>query len=161
MATRTGYSVAQIALHWVIAGLILFNWIAAESMEEAYDALVEQGPGVLPASVHPHQIIGIIVLVLALVRLVIRLRRGVPAHPEGDPPLFTGLAAVTHWAMYALIITIPVLGMMAWGFRIDGAAPIHGLAVNVLIAVVVLHLAGAIRQEMRKGGYIRRMTRPE
>jgi cytochrome b561 len=51
--------------------------------------------------------------------------------------------------------------MMAWGFRIDGAAPIHGLAVNVLIAVVLLHLAGAIRQEARKGGYIRRMTRPE
>jgi len=56
---------------------------------------------------------------------------------------------------------IPVTGMMAWGFRIDAAAPVHGLLVNLLVAVVILHLAGAIRQEARKSGFIRRMTRPE
>ena len=161
MATRTGYSAVQIALHWIIAGLILANWLGSEAMEDVYATLRDQGPGVLPSGVHPHQIIGIVVLLLTIVRLVVRLRRGVPAHPAGDPPLFSGLAAATHVAMYALILVIPVTGMMAWGFRIDAAAPVHGLLVNLLVAVVILHLAGAIRQEARKSGFIRRMTRPE
>jgi cytochrome b561 len=161
MPTRMGYSGLQIALHWIIAALIVANWLGAEAMEEAYDALRDQGPGVMPSALHPHQVIGIVVLVLAMVRLVVRLRRGVPAHPAGDPPLFTGLASVTHWAMYALIIVIPVTGILAWGLRIDGAAEFHGPLVNVLVAVVILHLGGAIRQEARKGGYIRRITRPQ
>ena len=74
---RTGYSATQIALHWIIAVLIVVQVVAHEGMETVYGA-AQGGPAateseLLMADLHVAG--GIAVFLLALLRVVLRLRR--------------------------------------------------------------------------------------
>ena len=77
MKTTTGYSGIQIALHWLIAILIVTAWFTGEGAEEAME-LVEEGGA---AGFVPHVALGLAILVLVVVRVLVRLSRGAPAAP--------------------------------------------------------------------------------
>ena len=68
MKVTTGYSRIQIALHWVVALLILFAWLSGEGAEEAME-LVE-----LACRKHPE-----IKTAEALVPLIYRIKQGIEA----------------------------------------------------------------------------------
>ena len=68
-----------------------------------------------------HKPLGIAILVLALIRLALRLRYGAPSLPA-DLPVPMKLAAVgSHYALYALMIGMPLLG---WGMLSAAVYPI-------------------------------------
>ena len=98
MTTRTGYSTAQIALHWLTAIGVLVAFFTHDAMEEIAETTWEAGGAAFPT---PHTIAGMTVFLLVLIRLVLRWRSGVPA-PQG-----TGLqqtAAVWgHRLLYAML----------------------------------------------------------
>ena len=68
-----------------------------------------------------HKPLGITILALALIRLVTRLIKGSPPLPSDLPePIKLG-AYLSHYALYALMIAMPLIG---WGLLSAGGYPV-------------------------------------
>ncbi|MBO6716820.1 MAG: cytochrome b/b6 domain-containing protein [Rhizobiaceae bacterium] len=165
MANRNvaGYSGLQIALHWAVVLLIVFQFLAHEGMEHANDAFQRgQAPGETDLLMaNTHVVAGLLVLLLALARLWLRFTRGVPALPENEHPLLRFAAQTTHFLIYAAIIVMPLSGLAAWYFGIGQAGDVHETVFKLLLALIALHVAGALYQHfMLKTDVLRRMIRP-
>jgi cytochrome b561 len=159
MSKPAGYSRLQIVLHWAIAMLIGFQVVAHDGMEEAWRAL-QRGQEYSGIGAQLHVIAGGSVLILALLRLFVRWRRGAPALPAGGKPLLDMAAKLTHWALYALMLVIPASGMAAWFLGIKTAAEAHELFFNALFVLVALHTVAALyHQFVVKDGLIARMMK--
>jgi cytochrome b561 len=158
MAARSGYSGLQIALHWIIAILIPLAWLSSGGAEEAWDA-IEKGsaaPGFVP-----HVAFGMAILALVVLRLIVRLRRGVPEAPGVPGSLQVKAADWGHRLIYLLMIAVPLGGMSIWFGGMDNG-DIHGLFGTVLMVVVIGHALMALyHQYVVKDGLLRRMMRPE
>lgn len=158
-----GYSSAQIVLHWTIALLILVQFLAADGIEHAWDAF-EDGEtlrsGDMPLA-WLHIGIGITVLVLAIVRVWLRLTRGAPPLPENDPlPARIG-AHVVHGLIYLLLFLLPISGSVAWFGGIEQAGDAHKFLKTALLVLIGLHVAGALVQQfVLRSGLLMRMLRP-
>lgn len=156
-----GYSRAQITLHWVIAALILFQLLVHEDMEMAWDGRMDGGAA--EGNPLPHIVVGSAILVLAAVRLIVRLRHGAPPHPAGQPAALGLLANMVHWGIYLLLFALPISGLVAWFGGIENAADVHGGPLRfALIGLVLLHIAGALAQQfVLRSGVLMRMFKPE
>lgn len=97
-------SVAQL-FHWVIVGLIIYQFYLANKAE---DLSPLQKIGVLAQ----HKSIGMTIFALAVLRLAWRLANPVPAVPA-DMPNWQRLGAhFSHGALYVLIMVTPLFGWM-------------------------------------------------
>lgn len=148
-----------IWLHWSIAVLVLVNLV----LGLFHDSLLDGIEWVIPL----HRSIGIAVLALTLVRLGWRLthRPPLPSDMTGWERL---VAKAAHWGFYILLLALPLTGWMlssnparprpmAWfGVFAIPALPIsdtaaklghnvHGLLGYAMLALVVLHIAAALR----------------
>lgn len=161
MPVPAGYSRVQIALHWIVVVLIVAQFLLNEPMGEAWEVVEDGGTAVMTAGVLVHILGGIAVLVFALWRLALRLTRGVPDLPAGDPPLQRLAAHLGHWGLYALMIAVPLSGMAAWGGGIEAAAEAHEVLKTLLLLLVLVHVAAALwHQFWLKDGLMDRMRRP-
>jgi cytochrome b561 len=157
-----GYSSAQIALHWIIALLIALQFLFNEPMVEAFDSALEGELQPFSWTVWAHIAGGIAILALALWRVALRRSRGVPPPPEGEGTLLGRAASLGHWALYALILVLPVVGLIAWFGGVELAGDAHGLLSNLLLFVVAVHVAAALwHQFWLKDHLLRRMMRAE
>jgi cytochrome b561 len=68
-----------------------------------------------------HKPLGIAILVLALIRLALRVRYGAPSQPADLPEPMKLAAVGSHYAFYALMIGMPLLG---WGMLSAAAYPV-------------------------------------
>lgn len=101
--TRYVFTPLQRLLHWVMAVCILAMLFVGVTMVSIVV------PSYLPL-ISLHKSLGIAILVLALIRLAVRLQAGTPPLPS-DLPLPMKLAAhLSHYALYALMIAMPLLG---------------------------------------------------
>ncbi len=161
MAEVKGYSRTQILLHWGIVLLLIVGYVSSDAMKAAWFALHE-GRDAFGNTAAAHLWTGIAVLVLALLRLALRLRRGAPDLPEGGHPVADLVARLTHLGLYLAVVLIPAAGLAAWFAGIDAAGELHEVLFNVLLALTALHVAGALyHQYVLKDGLIRRMMRAE
>jgi cytochrome b561 len=152
----------QIALHWIIATLILVQLTINSDMQQAFAQRIAGGP--LPSDFGAwfHAGMGILALVLALLRLLVRTRRGVPSPPKGVHPVLNGLSHGTHLLLYGFLFFMPVTGALAWLAGIELAAILHELGRLILIPAILLHIGGAIVEEVvLDNRVLRRITRPE
>lgn len=159
-----GYSSAQIALHWLVAALVIFQLLMGDQIAPAYRALRRgteaSAADLLNANIHIY--VGIAVLVLSVVRLGFRLKRGAPTPPAHETTLQRVLASVTHWILYGVIIGMPVTGLMAWYLGLHDMGEIHEAAKLAIIVVVALHVLGAIWQHfVARTDVLVRMLKPE
>ena len=143
-----GYSSTQIMLHWTVAVLVLFNILAHDGMEHMWNAYsrgreIESGDVTFA---YAHIVVGATIFVLALWRLYLRFTRGAPALPAQEHPALKFVAHATHFLIYALIIGMPISGAVAWFLGVEAAAGAHSAAKNVLIVLILLHVAGALVQ---------------
>ena len=145
-------------LHWAMAAAILAMLFIGVAMMTS----LTWRPWLLDL----HQPLGIAILLLAIVRLVNRLRHGAPALPADIPRWQVIAAKASHWVLYALMFSLPLLG---WGVRSAGGWPVtmlpgialppiapadpvwyavlrdaHGLLAWLLFAVVLMHLSAAL-----------------
>jgi cytochrome b561 len=158
-AVRTRFTVLQRALHWLMAICILAMLFIGVGMVST----------VMPkylTLVSIHKPLGIAILVLGLIRLVVRLIYGAPPLPVDLPEPMKLAAHLSHYAFYALMIGMPLIG---WGMLSAAAYPVvlfggvhlpailpqsdslHALLWNAhfylafaFFALILLHLAAAL-----------------
>lgn len=157
MKTTTGYSGLQIALHWIIAVLILVAWLSGEGAEEAMEAVEDGGV----AGFVPHVAFGLAILTLVIVRIVVRLSRGAPAAPGAPGSASVMAADWGHRLIYLLMVAVPLGGASVFFLGLD-VGEVHGLAANILMLVVLGHALMALyHQYILKDGLLRRMMKAE
>jgi cytochrome b561 len=158
--TRSGYSGAQIGLHWIIAALVIFLLLFGEDMSHVMRATA-RGAVVAPSDTFwadVHYYLGIAVLVLILVRLVIRFIWGAPE------PLQQGwtrkAAALSHSAFYLLLIAAPIPGLLGYCLG-KPFGDLHELCKPLLIILIGAHAAAALfHQSWLRDDTLRRMLVP-
>ncbi|GLQ49896.1 cytochrome b [Dyella flava] len=137
MKEKTGaFSFAARVLHWLMAAMILAMLFIGVAMVASVSALHEW-------LLHIHKPLGIAILILAIVRFAIRLRRPPPPLPE-DLPMIQQLAAhASHWVLYGLMIAMPLIGwamlsaggfpvMLSESLRLPPIVPVNPIAFAVL-----------------------------
>lgn len=165
----------MVWLHWLTvlclvlaAGLILLR-------EEVDGRAVRQW------LLEGHRHFGLFVLGLFFLRVALRLRLGKRHDPDAPSPLLRVLAGLTHVAMYALLLTLPVLG---WALSQALGKPVHLFAATLpelvapdpdladtlgawhvyaawaLLGLIVLHIGAALWHHfVRRDDLLRRMLR--
>jgi cytochrome b561 len=155
------YGLPAQLFHWVIAGLIVTQFVLARMQEH------------LPLGVRKlailarHKSVGMTILMLAILRLAWRLWHPAPPLPPGMRPFERWAARATHVAFYVLLFAMPVTGWMmssaknysvswfglfTWPNLIgkneqafDFLRSTHDLLSDVLFAVAVLHILAALK----------------
>jgi cytochrome b561 len=164
MPSPKSYSRMQIALHWIVAVLIVAQVVLHEGIAKAWHA-VEDGAAqavVFPADpiAAMHIIGGMLILVFAFWRLTLRASHGVPDLPASTQGLARTAAHLGHVALYGLMIVAPITGMVAWFGVNDGAAEVHELAKPLTILLVAGHVVMALYHHfILKDGLLNRMRR--
>ncbi len=167
------YTGTAIALHWLLALMILGSFSMG-----VYMSGLPLSPTRLKLY-NWHKWAGVTILALSALRLLWRLTHRPPA--DLPMPRWQRVAAhAAHWALYALFFAIPLAGWAyssAAGFPIvwfgvlplpDFVSPdralaatlkqLHGALAFALAAVVVLHVAGALKHHLiDRDGLLRRM----
>ena len=160
------YPLSIRILHWLMAllvfGMIPFGWYISELPDGApsHDALFGL-----------HMSFGQVVLALALLRLSLRIGAGdrIPALPEQLKPLEKKAAYYSHRLLYVLLILVPIAGFVMaatdlkehhavffFGLHWPPLLPqsevasaiaqgVHEGAAYTLLAVIGLHVAGALK----------------
>ena len=146
--TPKGYSATQIALHWIVAILILSQYLLAEGMEEAWEVVEDGGQAVTTTGALIHIVIGAAVFLFALWRLSLRFSRGAPGPAEGETGLQAPIAKGTHLLLYLMMLGLPVGGAAAWFLGIEAAAELHIVGKTVLMLLIVLHILGALYNQL-------------
>ena len=112
------FTPTQRFLHWAMAVAILAMLFIGVGMVSTIR------PDYLPL-VSIHKPLGIAILILALVRIAVRLRVGTPGLPRDLPALMKLAAQLSHDALYALMIAMPLIG---WGMLSAAAYPVQVMA---------------------------------
>lgn len=159
MPQPKGYSTIQIVLHWTIAALVIFQLFVNEGMQSAFSEQLEGEPAAEMGGALLHMGVGITVLVLALVRLAIRLRRGAPAAHD-TVPILAWLGGATHLLLYGFIFFMPLTGAIAWFFGVELAAELHEIGRLVLVPAIGFHVIGALAEHfVFRNDSLKRMLR--
>jgi len=111
---RKRFTPLQRLLHWLIAVCILAMLFIGVGM------VTTVTPKFLPL-IAIHKSLGVAILALAVVRLAVRLRCGAPALPADLPMPMKLAAQLSHYALYALMIGMPLLG---WAMLSAAAYPV-------------------------------------
>ena len=171
--TRRWGDVAQL-LHWLIVVLIIVQYTLGTLADDL--PLGAQKLALLAR----HKSFGITILMLAIVRLAWRWMNPTPELPEHLKPYERRLAQFTHFMLYALLFALPLSGWtmssargfpVSWFgvFQLPDLVPrnralyealmdTHHALTWVLIAVVVLHVAGALKHHfVHRDDVLRRM----
>ena len=158
------YTGTAIALHWVIFILIVCGFGLALYMAE-----LRLSPLKLKL-IAWHKWIGVTVFLLAVPRVLWRLTHRPPPLPASMPAWQRSATHVSHWALYVLILVIPVSGWLmssAFGvpttylglvqlptpIAVDKALAeqlriVHVFLNYALVFLVVLHVASALKHHM-------------
>jgi len=139
-----GYSRLQIALHWIVFALIVLQYVLHDAIAEAWEAFEHGREIAFNPLVFQHVSTGILIAVLAFVRISVKMKRGAPALPEEEPALMKLAAKVTHLALYAFMILMPMSGAVAWFGGVENAAEAHEIMKPFLLALIALHVLGAL-----------------
>lgn len=162
MVEKTGgaYTGTAKALHWLILALLVAQFVVAWTMPH----IGRNTPVTTLISLHFS--FGVVILVVAVVRLAWRVTHGEPKPEDGVPPWQVSSARIIHWLLYLLLFVIPVLGWInaswrgmpvsmfgltlpqlvvtrapGWGWTGD----IHALLANyAMLGLVGVHVAAAL-----------------
>ena len=172
--SRQNWGAVARTFHWVIAALILAQFAIGNIAEE-----MTLSPAKLDLFVW-HKSIGVTVLSLVILRALWRLKDTTPDSPADRPGWEARLAAALHGLLYVLMVAVPVSGwVVSDASRVpfkayfllhmpdligtdrsvqETAAVVHESLTGLLLAVVLLHVAAALRHHfLLKNNVLRRM----
>ncbi|AIV51193.1 prokaryotic cytochrome b561 family protein [Burkholderia pseudomallei MSHR5613] len=171
---KTTFSPLARLLHWVMAAMIV-------SMLFVGAGMVTTVSGRHAALVAMHKPLGVAVLVLACVRVVVRLSSRPPALPADLPGWQKFAAHGSHLVLYALMIAMPLVGWamlsadgypvtLGGGVRLPSIVPAdavwfawlrhaHRWLAYLFFATFLAHFAAALYHGMiRRDGVLRAMV---
>ena len=174
--TLTDWGSLARLLHWVIAALLVLQfvlaWTADEMPEESAQRLT---------LIARHVSFGITVLALAVARILWRFGNPTPAPPAGARRWEISVAHATHGILYLLLLAIPITGGLmsaahgdpvSWfGVQLPslvskGAAigrpahEAHEVLGYVMLVVVGLHVLAALKHHFVARNDVLRRMRP-
>ena len=173
--SAAGYSPAARVLHWIVAALVIA--LIAIGIGRGY---MPKGPE-RDVVTMVHKATGIVVLVLMFLRIRLRLADTPPPPDPSLPAWQATLSGVVHWAFYALLMIMPMLGWVGsnalgrpvsmYGLfdlptLIEKNEPLgkalygwHEALGYALLALVVIHVGAALHHRyVRKDAVLSRMT---
>ncbi len=160
------YDPVAVALHWLLAVLIVGSFFAGLYMVDLHFSPLRF------RLFNWHKWAGMAVLALSVARLVWRASgHPAPALPPGVPSWQLAAYRITHLAFYALFFAVPLLGWLytsAVGVPVvwfgwlalpdltpvdkslaDGMfKPLHSVTSYMLAALVVLHIGAALKHQL-------------
>lgn len=169
------YSTTAIVLHWLVALLVFAAFPLG-----LYMADLPLSPNRLKLFSY-HKWIGVSVFLLVAIRLAWRANHRAPAPLAGMPRWQTIAAVATHHSLYLLMVAVPLSGWLmssAFGFQTVwfGILPlpdlvqkdkalgellrsVHGSLNWLMLALVVLHIAAALKHHfIDRDGLMQRMN---
>src|SRR3954468_20861586 len=168
------YTSVAIVLHWLIA-LCLFGQIAFGWFLET----IPRGTPLRGPYVNIHKSTGIILGLLILIRLVWRLTHRPPDYPSFLARWERVASKLTQFLLYTCMLVMPLSGYIAsnfskYGVKLFNSIPLppwgpedktiyaafnttHVVTSYLLVALIVLHLLGALRHAFRRDGIVARM----
>jgi len=159
-ARPVAYSRVQIALHWLVAALVLEQYASSGAIlrSHTYHRLGWR-PSASDLLLHSlHNRAGLAIIGLMLARLALRLWIGAPAPMAALGSLAARLAQGVHFAFYAVLIAEGVTGAVASYFWWPMSA-VHVILFDLLLALVTIHVAAALwGQFVRKDAALRRIA---
>jgi cytochrome b561 len=178
------YPLIHRLLHWAVAVIapavltvgMIFMFLEFEGTLAAF------GKATTDLLYTYHKSFGIVVLILMTIRLVVRLAFGKPAYRPPIAGWERAVSTAVHASLYALLIAQPMLG---WAATAAGGFPVqffawnlpgllakdealsrtlygvHGLFGWLILILVGLHVAGALRHWLvKRDGVMTRMALP-
>ena len=162
------YSAAAVVIHWLSAALLIVQlWLGFTFSD------LPKGPERGDLFLW-HKTLGVTILLLALLRLAVRLMNPPPPFPRDFRGWQRGAAVWTHRFFYLLLIVIPLTGLAAVSSRGKPVAlqfglevpPIpgitkslgevvgeaHEILVFVTIALLVVHVVAALKHQFADRG---------
>jgi cytochrome b561 len=158
------YSKTAIALHWIIAILIIAN-VTLASMSEDLPRAAKA------AYMNPHKAIGISILLFSVFRLFWRIGHKPPVLPDAIAGWQAKLGKTVHVLFYFLIIAVPLTGWLMVAAR-PSAPPVdffglfsidlpvgdsealsgfghegHEILTKPLVILIFLHVIGALKHQ--------------
>lgn len=177
------YTLSQRLVHWTVAVLVLITLFVGLGISWLgyYDGLVATfGNDITNAIFKYHKTFGVLILALMLLRSGLRLRYGKPPYAGSIPRINLVVSRIVHALLYALLLTMPVLGWLAtasgdypvqfFEFNLPGLIGVnealsetlfwwHGLIGRVLLVLIFLHIGGAFYHWLiRHDEVMRRMS---
>jgi cytochrome b561 len=176
-ASTPGYTVTAKLLHWLVASLVVVQFVLANLAERAEDAddLVSE-----LALFANHRSVGITILALIIIRLLWRWRNPPPPLPETVPRWQLMASRVSHYSLYGILLVMPISGWLmssaadvsvTWFGLVelpDFVSPnherheffeeIHELLATLLFVIASLHILAALKHGLfDKDGVLQRM----
>ena len=171
---KTSFTALQRLLHWLMALCILAMLFIGVGMVSTVM------PKLLPLFV-THKTLGIAILILAVLRIAVRLRSGTPPLPRDLPEAMRLAAKLSHYALYALMLAMPLLGWgtlsaggypvtLLWGIQLPPILPLsdslhtllrlaHVYLAFAFFALILLHIAaGLFHALVRRDGVFESMA---
>jgi len=169
--SSNGYGAVAQALHWLIAVLIVVQWVIAELADDAGHEKAAHPAAALQelTLLARHKSIGLTIFALAVVRLVWRFFSPPPPLPAAMPRWQIVAAKATHFAFYALLFLLPVSGLVmsaaanfpvsyfGWFTLPNLVAPDealadvmkerHELLFDILLTLAVVHIVAALKHQ--------------
>ena len=171
------YSTIAVLLHWIIAALIIGQIAGGKVMTEL-------AATTLKFDLYQwHKALGLIILALSLARLLWRLTHRPPALAIPQKAWERRLARFSHWGFYAFMIAVPLLGWLTVSAAMVGLPTsmfglftvpdlpvadslaterlmkrLHALTAYATAALLVLHVAAAIKHQRDGHPILHRMS---
>jgi cytochrome b561 len=165
--TAVRYKSIVVWIHWITAAVL----VAQVGIGFAFHRFTERGSPERMELFAWHKTIGALILVLALVRLAVRLMNPPPPYPANFPRWERFVAVWNHRLFYLLLIALPLTGLLAVSGRAEGglvplkfglalpAIPgiakenmfgdVHIVLVFTTLTLLVLHVGAALWNQFR------------
>jgi len=174
MTSSDRYTGVAIALHWLLAALVLgqiaFGWYLQD---------VPRGTPARTVFVNLHKSTGLTIGLLILFRLYWRLAHKAPPLPLSVPAWERIAARASHFALYACMLIMPLAGYLASNFSKFGVNyfnavllppwgvddkqlyavfnTTHVATSYVFVTLIAVHILAALRHLLQRDGVSRRM----
>ena len=164
------YKPLVIAIHWITALFVIAQIYLGLKFADMPKGLARTDLFAW------HKTVGVIILLLALIRLSVRLMNPPPPFPQDIPKWERTAAVWSHRLFYLLLIALPLTGLAAVSGRavgglvpikfglslpaIPGVGPdndfgdVHVVLVWTTLALLVIHVGAALKQQFFDRGEV-------